>query len=238
MKIAVCFSGMIRTGLYAAPNILNFIGDVLPNCDFFLHTWDQQSNRPPIGRHTLDNTSIASVPLLDFCNLYNIKQHQIDNFITVGNRTLHPLWHSWTRSVNLAIQGPYDYIVKIRPDIIFDPHLKLSNILNTIQDNTFHTSHTWTFNEKNETTMEDVFFVSKSNVMNTAIGFTSTNIQSLDNHADFCKFLTSKDILVKGLDIMYFRGDYSILRPEYAHLDPITSYSQCERGDKSIFYPG
>lgn len=41
MKIAFCFSGQLRTAEYAADGILRFIGDLLPNVDFFIHTWDQ-----------------------------------------------------------------------------------------------------------------------------------------------------------------------------------------------------
>jgi hypothetical protein len=40
MRVAVCFSGQIRTGVVVAPNILRYIGDLLPQCDIFVHTWD------------------------------------------------------------------------------------------------------------------------------------------------------------------------------------------------------
>lgn len=39
MKIALCFCGHVRTGDYAADNILRYIGDLFPNVDFFMHTW-------------------------------------------------------------------------------------------------------------------------------------------------------------------------------------------------------
>ena len=43
MRIAVCFSGQIRTGVQTAPNIKRYIGDLDPVCDYFVHTWDHQS---------------------------------------------------------------------------------------------------------------------------------------------------------------------------------------------------
>ena len=43
MKIAVCFSGQIRTGVQTAPNIKRYIGDLDTVCDYFVHTWDHQS---------------------------------------------------------------------------------------------------------------------------------------------------------------------------------------------------
>lgn len=40
MRIGVCFSGQLRTGVWAIPAIKSFIGDLWEDCDFFLHTWD------------------------------------------------------------------------------------------------------------------------------------------------------------------------------------------------------
>ena len=44
MKIAVCFSGQMRTALEANKSIIKFLGNQLPNVDFFFHTWDNKSN--------------------------------------------------------------------------------------------------------------------------------------------------------------------------------------------------
>ena len=38
MKIAVCFSGQIRTGIQNHPNIKEFFGKLYNECDFFIHT--------------------------------------------------------------------------------------------------------------------------------------------------------------------------------------------------------
>lgn len=40
MRIAICFSGQLRTAVHAAPAIKRWIGDLWENCDFFIHTWD------------------------------------------------------------------------------------------------------------------------------------------------------------------------------------------------------
>ena len=45
MRIAICFSGQLRTGVWAIPAIKSFIGDLWENCDFFLHTWDSQYSK-------------------------------------------------------------------------------------------------------------------------------------------------------------------------------------------------
>ena len=43
MKIAVCFSGQIRTAVENFINIKNFLGDIYNDCDFFMHCWDDCS---------------------------------------------------------------------------------------------------------------------------------------------------------------------------------------------------
>lgn len=41
MRIAVYFAGHVRTAEYAVENLLNYIGDLYPNIDIFLHTWKE-----------------------------------------------------------------------------------------------------------------------------------------------------------------------------------------------------
>lgn len=40
MRIAICFSGQLRTAVHAAPQILKWIGPLINQCDFFIHTWN------------------------------------------------------------------------------------------------------------------------------------------------------------------------------------------------------
>jgi hypothetical protein len=47
MKIAVCFSGVIRTGCNAYPNLLKYFGDCYNNIDVFVHTWDYEHIKAP-----------------------------------------------------------------------------------------------------------------------------------------------------------------------------------------------
>jgi len=39
IKIAICFSGQIRTGVLTYKNISNFIGELIHQSDIFVHTW-------------------------------------------------------------------------------------------------------------------------------------------------------------------------------------------------------
>lgn len=49
MRIAICFSGQLRTAVHAAPAIKRWIGDLWENCDFFIHTWDINTYKGPHG---------------------------------------------------------------------------------------------------------------------------------------------------------------------------------------------
>jgi hypothetical protein len=40
MRIAICFSGELRTAVHTAPQILKWIGPLVDQCDFFIHTWN------------------------------------------------------------------------------------------------------------------------------------------------------------------------------------------------------
>jgi len=55
MKIAVCFSGQIRTFDYCKESILQFF----PNCDFFCHTYDYTSYHEGPGLDDVEPTDIT-----------------------------------------------------------------------------------------------------------------------------------------------------------------------------------
>ena len=79
-NIAVCLSGQIRTGIYAAPNIKRFIGDLWDNCDFFIHTWNV-SNEKPTPKQAEDGNLFGDDQEINFETLnkiYNFKKIDIN----------------------------------------------------------------------------------------------------------------------------------------------------------------
>lgn len=153
MKIAVCFSGQMRTALDAAPHLLNFFGDLLPDIDFFIHTWginqykryfSVDHHTPPIWR---PNTSCKEKPIEKISNenlskykeIYNPKKMVIDVYDEQNTRgrpwMCGPLWWSAKKSIRLCVEycnetsTKYDVVIKMRPDILFNTSTKLSNIL-------------------------------------------------------------------------------------------------------------
>ena len=157
MKIALCFSGQIRTGAVTAPNILRYIGDLLPNCDFFVHTWDVEclgtgySNR--LGTDSLSESVHTTIPVkdkdkfADFYRAYNpvamvVEQYDLTKTLsTWGGRRFNPgagkryisMWESVYEANLLKMtyarknQINYDYTIRIRPDTVFDEHKSLAD---------------------------------------------------------------------------------------------------------------
>ena len=59
MKIAVCFSGQIRTGIENHPNIKEFFGKLYNDCDFFIHTWNFSEYK------TYNGSNISKKPTIE-----------------------------------------------------------------------------------------------------------------------------------------------------------------------------
>lgn len=164
MKIAICFSGQIRTGHVTAPNILRYIGNLLPYCDFFVHTWDTESigtghsHRLKIDALAPENHRSTHVSEKEkfsiFSNFYNPRVMIIEEYDCVptkdiwGGRRLDPntgkfhisMWDSINQA-NLikeqyAIRNKIDYdiTVRIRPDIVFDETKTLAEDIIQLKD--------------------------------------------------------------------------------------------------------
>lgn len=141
MKIAICFSGELRTALHAAPAIQAWIGSLWSNCDFFIHTWDRNTYKPgqPYLRENIRSLVNRSISHADR-NRYIIRElepwviEQIRSFyqpkeLVVEDYNLirssvdpslpwNPLYYSFARSQELraGTDQHYDLVVKLRPD--------------------------------------------------------------------------------------------------------------------------
>jgi hypothetical protein len=162
MKIAVCFSGQIRTGLQCSNSILNYIGDLLPNVDFFVHTWDIETVafceivEHPKYATTADRPlreEIEKIPskileklkIDNFLSIYNPKVFAIHNQNEYFQKNkngnicgIPPIYFSW-HEVNKFKQSyenennfVYDLVIHLRPDIAFNSNRKLENDIKNI----------------------------------------------------------------------------------------------------------
>jgi hypothetical protein len=142
LKIAVCMSGLIRTGCNAYPNLINFFGELLPNIDFFIHTWDLEKQKNPDPNAMDSDTKIwdmlnSQLPykltnskIKKITELYNPKYITVDNFESeLHNRSTHlsnkdiaafkfdiNLWNSAYKSNQLKIK--YENLHNFKYDIV------------------------------------------------------------------------------------------------------------------------
>ncbi len=140
VKIALCFSGQIRTGLLTYNNIKRFIGDLIEQCDVFVHTWD-------VITQTSSDLSIAGVPFKEsdslfeeFSNIWKPKKMIVENYENWVNQNLkiEPLFYSLMESNNFRKEYQreknliYHFVIKIRPDFIYNPSYRLRDELEII----------------------------------------------------------------------------------------------------------
>lgn len=148
MKIAVCLAGQIRTGIRTSESILDYLGNLRPNCDFFIHTWktrtpspgfEIKSDRPEDFRVDVPLTEISA-----FHRIYCPISFVVDDFdIFIRTRTFNerrgismPFYYSVSYSLeqkcllekNRKIE--YDYVVVLRPDICIESTKKLIDDIN------------------------------------------------------------------------------------------------------------
>jgi hypothetical protein len=242
MKIALCFSGQLRTGLQTAPNILRYIGDLLPECDFFIHTWDIES--PPHAAK--EQTPVDKTKFSEFHKIYNpiamvvepynlrpmpeggwggerldpktnLKYISMFESIYEANRlkTLHEQKHNFT----------YDRVIRIRPDLVFSPDKTLRDdlILAPVANDTlvaaFHKGY-------GENKLEDIFWIGTSEAMDRTCAFNEIRAQSgrgasddwQIHMADWLK--NDQKIQIRNLE----NSKIKLLRKDQESLNTLTDY--------------
>jgi hypothetical protein len=188
MRIAICFSGMIRTGIHASYSIKQFLRKYYDSCDFFAHTWDiSQEKRfhpdcPFVKNTNFDKPEISSYSLLDtFSDAYDRKFQSIvvENFYNWNAKFIKeykdfsPLWYSWYKSIQLKRQYEidnnfrYDFVIKMRPDIVFPEDRNIEDEINHYEKNT----DVFYANGYQPIRIDDVLFYSNSSLMDRASKF-------------------------------------------------------------------
>jgi hypothetical protein len=239
MKIALCFSGQIRTGVQTEPNIKRYIGDLLPICDFFVHTWDHQSPPHKAG----DLMPVDKSVFADFYRLYNPRSMTVEEYLpkrapdktwgglrvdaATGKKYLsmfesiykaNELKRLYEKSNGFV----YDYVVRIRTDLIFhqDKSLRadiaeLFGKTMTTLDNFMIAYHKGVIESK----VEDIFWLAKSPTMDKLAEFyehCTTNVNDWQvQMADWVK--NDLKLAYHGLQ----NSDIRLLRVDDSDLDPL-----------------
>jgi hypothetical protein len=156
MRIAILFGGQLRTGVETSKSVFNFLGDYLPNCDFFVHTWDITSYKKGdySGSHSesfdWEAIKLKDDYLQEFLEIYKPLKYEITPFLKYREEVedskdyLMPHWaYSFWKSNELKKQYEnennfkYDYVIKLRGDLIFWPNFFLKPIFDYIENNKF-----------------------------------------------------------------------------------------------------
>jgi hypothetical protein len=234
-NIALCFSGQIRTGIYAAPNIKRFIGNLWDDCDFFMHTWDV-SNEKPTPEQARDGNMFGNKQEIDFeafNKIYNFKKIDITPRIFLGDRGQ---WLSWLLSMHL--KQKYDYVVKIRPDVIYHESLNLLDMIKKTPPKSVSVMET--FIDPADRGSDDVLYIADSKTMDLFVNFVNEipllTIPKSPHHALY-KYAMDHGIIVNDLNCGYFSGNYTVLRQQCVSYCTLTEFEKCEKMDKSIYYP-
>jgi hypothetical protein len=246
MKIAVCFSGQWRTGNYCYDNLKRFFGLLYPYCDFFIHTWDINKQKC----YNLSNvfskeTKLTDDDINELKSKYNPKKIIIEDYNHIHNTLqtyektaykdvkvfdiIQPLWYSFYKSVELKKEYEkenkfeYDYVIKLRPDIIFKPNRRLVQDIelyfDEINSGEFYIENLmreWTVDN---TTIDDVYFLSKSKQMNIAAEYHNHWLEwgiLSDTFYGFLRHAHLNNLKISNYKKRYLGGDpfYSVMRPE------------------------
>jgi hypothetical protein len=196
LKVALCFSGQIRTGAEVAPNIFNYLGELKENCDVFVHTWDAettspvmtQDNIPEHNRHKVNGSTFSRFHSAYSPISMTVEPHDLVEISDVfgGGRVFddypYPLL-SMFESIYEAnklkkaheekYKFKYDYVVRIRPDIVFDPSKSLKEDLALLQNEErfFLVADHHGRSSSNNAHVEDIFWIASSEIMDELAGF-------------------------------------------------------------------
>jgi hypothetical protein len=196
MKIAVCFSGQVRTGVETFPVLRKFFGNLFSDIDFFIHTWTNNS----ISKWALDNRdpsiAYAIFPadgLEEIKVLYKPKS-MIVNDLPVYNKkitderrikfsSVNPMFSSIYESNKLKTQYEhdhgftYDIVLRLRFDQIFDINNTLSKEIDYFLRRSFNDHlnlnrlSTCDYHNKLPYAVDDIAWIAKSKDMDLACNF-------------------------------------------------------------------
>ena len=249
MKIAVCFSGQVRTGVQAAPNIKNYIGNLWDNCTFFCHTWSMNTRKPynANGIHRegypLDHDTLTK--FVDTYGLYGkIVVEDYDEILKVKfNTGWNPMHYSWRRSIEVMQEYQkrttnlnFDFVVKLRPDVLTRPSRCMSKeIANCLLKNDKNSFFAESIYSGQMGIIDDVIYYATPAIMDRASKFAY--VQEATNLMGIKPYLEQEKInlacSVRDLPEM----GYAILREESLHRDPVKDWQGCFEDDMKFYQP-
>jgi hypothetical protein len=233
MKIAVCISGQVRTGVENHLNIKEFLGELYKYCDFYMHCWDNCTyktyNTSNVGKSPIkeDTYKFDKIRELYSPNYMHVDSSDNSFGYTISNEyRLEPLWYSFLKSVQykqryeLENGFEYDYVIKLRYDVIIKLKDGISTLIDEIQkiqNNIFYINNYQQLPEQtiNDRLAYDVIFISKSKEMNIASNYfweMAKNFDNNDNYINLPEYLRRNNIQTNTIP---FIDKFLLLRDDY-----------------------
>ena len=235
MKVAVCISGQLRTGLKCLENQAHFFREL--DADFFLHTWTTNTNkRFPAGK---EETAVPRHVIRDYVSTLKPKRWAIEDqrLHFIGGKGAAPvaLHYSWMKSVQLKQEHErhtgvnYDVVIKIRPDLLLRPsrnpaltiawkaYGKRKLIIENIPE-------WWKVMEWHD----DVMWFADNDTMNMATEYFEKAYVERSYSQAFGFYADEQGVDVDGT----YEFSYAVYRKECEHLDPMTQYEECFECEK------
>lgn len=251
MKIAVCFSGQIRTGVAASANILNYIGPMRPYCTFFCHTWDINT-RKPLNASGIERSdyALADTEFQEFCSIYNIDSIRSlkENYysLAVFNKqhsiAWNPMYYSWWESVKLAdaynTNSPinFDFVIKLRPDLLLDPTRSLSlEIAKCLLIDSADSFFAQNDAAGHDGWIDDVIYFARLPVMLKAAEFSTVLAQN--KITGLSMHLINNNIKLGSIAKELNNPRYCIYREESVHRDPVRDFELCCQDNVDFYNP-
>ncbi len=170
MRIAICFSGQIRSALENFDNIKEFFGECFKYSDIFIHTSNINCYKSINCKNIFIKPKIINKSTIEkIKELYNPKHMIVDDYDGVGYKIcelygIQPLWYSYWKCNELKKiyeknnNFEYDYVVKIRFDFVanYEQNSFEMELQNVKSDNFLN------WNSASSVSNSDVFFLSNS----------------------------------------------------------------------------
>lgn len=254
MKIAVCFIGMIRTGVEAAYSLRHWFGEYYKHIDFFMHTWDHTESKMwhPDCLFLKNNSRTQNFYRESTYDLLREFEAKYDNrfiSIEVENQekfltspffipltSFSPQWYSWYKGMQLVDsyervnKFKYDVVVKIRPDIVFPKDRSLSaELINFSKDK----GNLYTLGY-DPIRIDDVMFLGSSDIMKRSSKFVIETRKRIWEPNIVGEWLEEQGITA----VNTVHTDYCIYRKEHVEqgIEP-TMFNKCVNVERDFYAP-
>lgn len=259
MKIAICFSGHVRTGRHAIPNILRFIGDLRPQVDIYVHTWDHSIQKRTNSREARTPERLSHCDRSAMMEGYGPVSMEVDDYlrtirtlaearsIEVGAAMTDQIWdqaaipmldfnamfYSWHRSVMMMAGSgrTYDAVVRLRPDVVYAPVTTLRSL---IDDHSGDRDAFWA-SMADDTRIDDVVFVSSPSTMvaMSTLWDVKCGRRQAGVHREYMLLQHARTLGVRSQQLT--RCFYAPFRDESVGRDPINGFTEIYLDDLRLY---